>query len=233
MKKILSCLLIVSLFAACSSEKKGNMTVNGSITGLKKGTIYLGKVLDTVFVNVDSVLLDGKSEFILKDDVLSPEMYYITLDKLSKEGIEFFGEPGVITVTSKLEKFTTAATITGSKNQEFLDEHNAMSSKFNGKKLDLLKERFDAERAGDSALAEDISKQEDNLIKRKYLYTTNFALNHSDYEIAPYLAITDLVYATTSILDTVNNSLSDKVKASKYGIELDNYIKRIKETEGN
>lgn len=231
MKKILSCLIIVSLFAACSSEKEGNMTINGSISGLKKGTVYLSKFQDTALVNVDSVLLNGKSEFVLKDDVKSPEMYYITLDKLSQEGIAFFGEPGVINVTSKLEKFTLGAEVTGSKNQELLEEHNAMTQQFNGRQLEFVKERFDAQKAGDEALLEEINKKEDNLIKRKYLFTTNYAVNHADYEVAPYLALTELVYATTSILDTVNNSLSDKVRASKYGIELDNYIKRIKENE--
>ena len=233
MKKILSCLLIISLFAACSSEKEGNMTVNISISGLKKGTVYLSKFQDTAIVNVDSVYLDGKSEFVLKDDVESPEMYYITLDKLSQEGIAFFGEPGVINVTSKLEKFTLASEVTGSKNQELLEEHRAMANKFNGRQLEFVQERFEAQKAGDEALLEDINKQEENLIKRKYLFTTNYAVNHSDYEVAPYLALTELVYATTSILDTVNNSLSEKVKASKYGIELDKYIKRIKENEGN
>lgn len=231
MKKILSCLLIVSLFAACSSEKEGNMTVNGSITGLKKGTIYLSKFQDTVFVNVDSVALNGKSEFVLKDDVLSPEMYWITLDKLSQEGIAFFGEPGIINVTSKLEKFTLAAEVTGSKNHEFLEEHKAMADQFNGKQLDFVKERFEARKAGDDALLEEIDKKEENLLKRKYLFTTNYAVNHADYEVAPYLALTELIYATTSILDTVNNSLSDKVKASKYGLELDKFIKQVKENE--
>ena len=231
MKKILSCLLIVSLFVACSSEKEGNMTVNVSITGLKKGTVYLSKFQDTAIVNVDSVLLNGKSEFVLKDDVVSPEMYYITLDKLSQEGIAFFAEPGIINVASKLEKFTLAAEVTGSKNHEFLEEHKKMADQFNGKQLDFMKERFEAQKAGDATLMEDIDKREENLIKRKYLFTTNYAVNNSDYEVAPYLAITELVYATTSILDTVNNSLSDKIKASKYGVELDKYIKRIKENE--
>lgn len=231
MKKILSCLLIVSLFVACSSEKEGNMTVNVSITGLKKGTVYLSKFQDTAIVNVDSVLLNGKSEFVLKDDVVSPEMYYITLDKLSQEGIAFFAEPGIINVASKLEKFTLAAEVTGSKNHEFLEEHKKMADQFNGKQLDFMKERFEAQKAGDATLMEDIDKREENLIKRKYLFTTNYAVNHSDYEVAPYLALTELVYATTSILDTVNNSLSDKIKASKYGVELDKYIKRIKENE--
>lgn len=231
MKKILSCLLIVGLLAACSSEKEGNMTVNGSISGLKKGTVYLSKFQDTTIVSVDSVFLDGKSEFILKDDVQSPEMYYITLDKLSQEGIAFFGEPGIINVTSKLDKFTVAAEITGSKNQEFLEEHNAIADKYSGQQLEIIKERFEAQKEGNETLLEEINKKEESLIKRKYLFTTNFAVNHSEYEVAPYLALTELVYATTTILDTVNNSLSEKVKASKYGIELDKYIKRIKESE--
>jgi len=40
-----------------------------------------------------------------------------------------------------------------------------------------------------------------------------------------------LYNANTKLLDTVNNSLSEKVKASKYGVELNTFIKNIKKTE--
>ena len=68
-------------------------------------------------------------------------------------------------------------------------------------------------------------------MKRRYFYTTNFAVKNADSEIAPYLALTELFDANIRLLDTINNSLSDKVRASKYGKELHEYIKDIKDKE--
>ena len=47
------------------------------------------------------------------------------------------------------------------------------------------------------------------------LYTTNFAITNGKYEVAPYIALTDLVDANLSLLDTINKSLSPEVKQSK------------------
>ncbi len=207
------------------------MTVSGNINGLKKGTLFLQKMKDTLLISVDSIQLNGTSEFILADNIESPEIYYITLGEKPEEQIMFFGEKGEITITSKLAKFTTSAKITGSSNQLLFEEYKEMSSKFNGKQLDYIKERFEAAQAKDQELVLEIEKSEKNLIKRKYLYTTNFALTHSDTEVAPFLALTELYNANIKLLDTINNSLSSDVKASKYGIQLNEFVNNIKKSE--
>jgi len=43
--------------------------------------------------------------------------------------------------------------------------------------------------------------------------------------------LTDLYNANVSLLDTINNSLSKKVKKSKYGLELQKFIDTIKNSE--
>lgn len=231
MKKLLSCVILVTLLFSCSADKKGNMLVNGTIDGLKKGTIYLQKIKDTVLVSVDSVEINGDGKFVVSDEVISPEVYFISLDKMESEKITFFGEQGEIFINSKVEKFATSAKISGSKNQEKLEEHNAMAKKFTGKQLDLFKEKFEAQKVNDTALLAKLLKEEKNLIKRKYYYTTNFAVTNADFETAPYLALTELYNANIKLLDTVNNSLTAKIKKSKYGLELDAYIKEIKQNE--
>lgn len=231
MKKLFGFLAIVALLVSCNKNEQGNMVVKVTIDGLKKGTLYLQKVKDTMLVSVDSVLLDGNSNILLSDDVESPEIYFLTLDKIAGERISFFGEKGEITVNAKLEKFATSAKITGSVNQDLLAEHKAMAQKFNGKKLDLVVEKFNAYKINDTALASKLEREEANLIKRKYYYTTNFAVVNASQEVAPYLALTELYDANIRLLDTINNSLSTEVKASKYGKELEKYIKEIKTTE--
>jgi len=231
MKKIIYSFIIISLLISCGNDKKGTMKVHGTINGLKKGSIYLQKYKDTLLVSVDSVKLNGENNFTLVDDIETPEIYFVVLDNKAAQKISFFGEKGEITLTSKLERFATSAKVTGSKNQELLEEHQAMAQKFSGKQLDFIKEKFEAQKAGDAELFTKLENDEKNLIKRKYYYSTNFAVNHGKHEVAPYIALTELYYANIKLLDTVNNSLSKKVKASKYGLELKEFIDDIKKNE--
>ena len=231
MKKIITCIVLISLLYSCNKTKSGSLIVSGTIYGLKKGTLYLQKFKDTVLISVDSILLNGDSNFKLVDEFESPEIYYLTLNNNADKKILFFGEKGEITITSKLSKFVTSAKISGSKNQTLLEEHNAMVRKFSGKQLDLIKEKFDAQKNNDTALLSKLEKEETSLIRRKYYFSTNFAVTNAKYEVAPYIALTELYYANIRLLDTINNSLSKKVKATKYGLELEEFIKSIKETE--
>ena len=206
------------------------MIVNGSIKDLKKGTVYLQKVIDTVLVAVDSVQIDGEGNFTLTDNVESPELYFITLSEMENEKISFFGEKGEITINSKLDRFATSAKITGSALHDKLVEYRTMIQKFNGKSLDLFKEKFDAQKANDTALLSKLLKDEKNLIKRKYYYTTNFAVVNANTELAPFVALSELQNAHIRLLDTINNSLSENIKQSKYGKELELFIRQIKDT---
>jgi len=106
-----------------------------------------------------------------------------------------------------------------------------MIQQFRGKELDFFKDRFDAQKNNDEALVTKIDSDQENLTKRKYLYTTNFALQHSDKEVAPYIALTELYNANFKLLDTINKSLSKDIKVSKYGLELDKFIAEINENE--
>ena len=231
MKKIISCIVLVSLLISCTNKKNGSLIVSGKIDGLKKGTLYLQKYKDTLLVSVDSIQLNGISTFRLVDEIDSAEIYYVSLDKKGNEKISFFAEKGEITVNSKLSKFEISAKITGSKNQELLEEHTEMIKKFNGKQMDFLKDKFEAHKNNNLALLTKIEKDEKNLIKRKYYFSTNFAVNNGTFEIAPYIALTELYYANVKLLDTINNSLSKNVKASKYGLELEEFIQNIKKKE--
>ena len=162
MKKLFPYIIVISFVISCGKSHQGNMIVKGNIDGLKKGTLYLQKIQDTLLVNVDSIQLNGNGSFVLSDNVESPELYYITLDEVSSEKIPFFGEKGEITITSKLDRLATSAKITGSANQLILDEFKEVFKKFNNKQLDLIKEKFDAMKTGDAdaqLTAEDAEKR--------------------------------------------------------------------------
>ena len=123
MKKVfVGCLLV--FLAACSKEKElGNMLVKGKIKGLKKGTLYLQKMKDSLLVSVDSIRLFGVNDFVLTDHITSSEIYYITLNG-QQNRISFFGQEGTITVNDKVEKFGIKPTIQGSENQNIFEEYH-------------------------------------------------------------------------------------------------------------
>ncbi|PHR74204.1 MAG: thiol:disulfide interchange protein [Lutibacter sp.] len=221
----------MTILFSCSNKKKGDMTVQGTITRLQKGTLYLQKMQDTLLVSVDSITLKGSSTFMLSDHDTEPQLYYLTLKEKSDEKIDFFGEKGIITINTKLEKFYSSAKIEGSKSHKLLEKYREMMSKFSGKRLDLIKEIFEAQTAKDDVLIVKLDKDLQRLIKKRYLYTTNFSVKNGKSEVAPYLALTELYDAHISLLDTVNNSLSKKVKASLYGKKLDAFVRDIKANE--
>jgi len=231
MKRILLASFVLLAVYSCNSKKMGSMKVNVQVKGLKKGTVYLQKVVDTLIVTTDSVSVSGTDTFTLTDDVESPEMYYITMANTAKK-ILFFGEKGSINITTTLDKFALDAKIKGSKTQKLLDKYKKMIQQFNDKQLDLIQLNFTAQQNKNKARLDSIDKVSKNLIKRRYLYATNFAVSHSKSVVAPYIALSDLYNANISLLDTINNSLSKKVKASKYGKALAKFIADIKKEEG-
>lgn len=230
MKKFLVVGAVLLSLLACNTKKVGSMEVQVQVDGLKKGTVYLQKVVDTSMVTVDSIVVDGAANFTLSDNVESPEMYYITLANSDKK-ILFFGEKGKIEIKSKLDRFDIAVTIKGSKNQDLLNQYNKMISKFNNQQLDLIQADFEANKTKNEALIDSIDKLSQRLIKRRYLYATNFAVTHPKNEVSAYIALTDLYNANIKLLDTINNSLVKSVKQSKYGLQLNRFIAEIKKNE--
>lgn len=230
MKRIVITLIIFSLILSCSSEKEHQMIVKGTIDGLKKGTVYLQKIQDSLLIDVDSTYLDGVNTFELKTTVESPELFYLSINNTS-EKIQFFGEKGIFTINSRLDRFGTDFKIAGGKNQQYLEEHQKMISQFNNRQLELIERNFKAAKAKNPLLAEKVQKEYDDLLRRRYLYTTNFAVQHADFEIAPFLALSQLNNANIKLLDTINKSMSDQVKQSKYGLQLQKFVEKIKKEE--
>ena len=233
MNKILFLLLAV-LLIACGNEQH-DLTVKAHIKDLKKGTLYLKKVKDTTLVTVDSVVVNGNSNIELHSELESPEVFYLYLDKNSaeKDRITFFADKGVTEINTTLKNFAFDFNIKGSAQQKTLEEYHTVISKMNNRYLYNIKEQFDAQKAGDTAKLNLLIKEGNNSLKRKYLFTVNFALNNKDSEVAPYLALTEIYNARIDLLDTINKSLTPKVKASKYGKELEAFVNNVKIAETN
>jgi hypothetical protein len=232
MKKIIVVLVVSNLMIACSSKKDGNMVVEGTIKGLKKGTLYLQKMNETAIISIDSVNVLGDGNFRLTDNIESPIMYYLTYDgNANDKRILFFGGKGTITINDNMSTFGFSPEITGSPNQLVLDKFLKINNQFKNQRLEFIKKEFDARQSKNTDLIENLEEDYNRMIRRKYLYTTNFALSNSNSEAAAYIALTELYDANIKLLDTINKKLSMVVKNSTYGKRLDKYISKIKSEE--
>lgn len=229
---LFSFLSIIMLLIGCT-KTESNLTVNVKIDGLKKGTVYLKKYEDTLMVILDSITVNGNPNITLHSNIETPELFYLELNKHASESeqIAFFADKGLTEINTTLKAFSYNAKIKGSEQQKVLEKYKILISKLNNRNLDLIKAQFDALKKNDSVKLNTIKQEANNSLKRKYLYTVNFALNNKDSEVAPYLALKELYNARIDLLDTINNVLTPKVKASKYGKSLQAFIDKIKKKE--
>lgn len=234
MKK-LSFYTIVFLTLMSCSTKDSNFKVSGSVEGLKKGTLYLQKIEDTMLINVDSVVIKGDANFVLEDRLESPQIMYLYLDKVDNvqydDRIEFFAEEGEVIINTTLKNFEVDAKVQGSANQEKLVEYRKMMKRFNDKNLELIQQNFEAQRDENDSLLIKTNEEYDQLLKRKYLYTVNFAINNKDLELAPYLALSEVFDANLKYLDTIYNSITPQVQKSRYGKELKDFLQERRKLE--
>lgn len=229
MYKSLVVLFTVLVFASCTEKKSDkNFILTGNIKGLKKGTLYIQRVKDTTLVAIDTITIDGDSHFTSEFDLQSPEMLYLFLDRgvtnSLDNNIPFFAEQGNMNIETSLDFFTADVKITGSKNQELYEEYRKVMGRYVDQDLQLIQDKF---KAFQDKKMDDVTKMEEeqkNIQKRKYLYTTNFAVNHGDYEVAPYVTLAEIYDINLKYLDTIQKSMTPKVAKSMYGKKLNAYV---------
>jgi len=119
MKKTIIALVTLLLLMSCNKEESTtNLHLTGTIKGLKKGTLYIQRIVEDKFVAIDSVLIDGNSTFETDIKLESPEMLYLFLDRgvtnSMDNNILFFAEPGKINIETNLDSYIASAKIIGS-----------------------------------------------------------------------------------------------------------------------
>src|SRR6056300_621103 len=142
------CLLFFNCQPPKTTQNDSFMTVKGSIAGLRKGTLYLQKMQDTLLVSVDSTTVNGTPDFLFQTPIETDEVYYLYLNKEDGDSLNdrilFFGEKGEITINTLLKTFESSAKVTGSENQELLQEYRKLARQFDSKNLDYIKAYFEA-----------------------------------------------------------------------------------------
>ena len=215
MKKYLLLLIIIS---SCTTTD--NFYLNGDIKGLKKGTIVLSKSIKNSEIVLDSINLNGDSNFTLSCYLNEPEVLKIKLTSsgLNNDEIYFFANEGVTDFKTNLKRFVYEADFNGSLQQRKLDEFKKMMTKYNEENLNLIKNQIELYNNEDEIII--INQKLVNLKKREMFYIINFTINNSNSEVSPFIANKYLNDINIKYLDTIYKSLEESIKNSKYGLIL-------------
>lgn len=230
-------LVLSTLFLFSCAEKKSdkNFVLTGNIKGLKEGKLYIQRMKDTTLVVIDSIIISGDSNFKSEFDIQSPEMLYLFLDRGVSNSLDnnipFFAEQGKMNIQTSLDFFTADAKITGSKNHELYEEYKKVMSKFIDKDLELIQKKVMAYKENKTDEIAKIEEEQNGILKRKYLYSTNFAVNNGDYEVSPYVALAEIYDINLKYLDTIHKAMTPKVAKSLYGKKLTEYYNERKKSE--
>jgi hypothetical protein len=233
MKKTIIAFITLAVLASCNEkDSKANLHLTGNIKGLKNGTLYIQRVVDTTLVALDTITIDGNSNFESDLELKSPEMLYLYLDRGVSNSLDnnilFFAEPGNISITTNLDSYISDAKVTGSKNHDLYEEYKKINSRFKDESLTLIEQKFKAIKSQNAKAIDSLSLKQDSNIKRKYLFATNFALNNREHEVSPYIALSEIYDINVKYLDTIQKSMSPKVAQSLYGKKLTEYVTAIK-----
>lgn len=236
MKKISIALVAASLLFACSEKKsENNLHLTGTIKGLKNGTLYVQRENNNKLVAIDTIKIDGNSSFETDIQLKSPEMLYLFLDRGVTNSMDnnlyFFAEPGNVNIETNLENYLADAKVMGSKNQDLYYDFKKIDRRFQEENLTLIEKKFNAQKNNNAKEVDRIINLQESNIKRKYLHAANFAINNKEYEVAPYIALSEIYDINLKYLDTIQKSMSPKVAKSLYGKKLTDYIATIKKQQ--
>lgn len=236
MKKISIAFVTSVLLFACSEKKlENNLHLTGNIKGLKTGTLYVQRVNNNKLIALDTIAIDGNSNFETNIELKSPEMLYLFLDRGVSNSLDnnllFFAEPGNVNIDTNLENYIADAKVTGSKNQDLYYEFKKVDNRFQDEELSLIEKKFNAIKSNNEKEVANITAKQESNVKRKYLYATNFIINNKDHEVAPYLALSEIYDINMKYLDTIQKSLTPKVAQSLYGKKLNEYIASVKKQQ--
>lgn len=228
MRKTLFILLIAAILASCTSKKSENYTLNGTITGMDTGIIYLQKRDLGKWIRTDSTMIKG-GKFTFTGKVDMPEMRYITLAQKETQ-LPFFIENAEFSITAYADSLDKSI-VKGGPTQETFKSYLGQADAYDKKMNDLYVVYMQAKQSGDTVQIKKIDSAYTSFEKEKTAFTNKFIKNNPKSVVAPYLIISNAYQYELADLESLTSKFDTSLNKSGYMQSLKERITILKRVE--
>lgn len=224
MKKILFALCTVGMFLSSCDFSTG-YKVEGNLTGVEDGKIYLSKVADNKLVKVDSANLKG-GKFSFKGEVESPTRYFIQLNG-NYRVIPFFVENSKITITADPKNLETLK-IVGSATNDIYDSYNELLKRFDAKNKELREKYYKAKAEKNQAVIDSVLKVDEQIQAEVKVVNDKFIKDNNNSVVAAYLVARNIGRMDVKEIEEAYLALGEVAKVSDYGVMVKERLELLK-----
>ena len=213
MRNVFLLLIAAVILASCGGKNKNQFTINGKMTGVDSGMVYLQKTEAGEWKKLDSVnIKDGT--FVFQGMVASPEMWYLTFEEKQLH-FPFFVENSeieLILYPDSIEK----SVVTGSESNMIYKKYTDQKSVVDKKMDDLYAEYKKASEAFDTALLGKLDSASSALDEELKKLIIDFAKENNTTAVAPYLVVKNFWRFELPELEEVVSTFDSSLNASGY-----------------
>ncbi len=205
-------------FALLWNCQKNNpqKAIEGQILGFKKGTVYLHLFQGDSLMTVDSIQIKGSDRFRFNIDTVSPQLAVITVKELPDAYLLVFTDDTLIKIKTVLKKMGLENRIEGGPNYAAWKEYDQMVKQMNERRLDAIKQKFEAQKEQDTAQLKKAEKELLSIERRFKRFAYNFSATHADLPAGAYVAWENF-RDNQVVLDSLYPKFSEEAKQSIYG----------------
>ncbi len=222
--------IFIFLLTSCQKESLKNDRVDIRINGFKKGKVFLNKLKNGLPEPVDSITVKGTDSISFDLSAFEPQLMLITIKDIPNKYILFFSDDTVNKIYTSLAKFGLEKYLLGGNNLKKWQYYQEMVRTYNDRKLDLMKEEFEASQKNDTAKLNKIRKKTVELDKRIKRFALNFVFENKNLPVSAYAALVEF-HNNPEILDTIYKSFPQRVKQSLYAKEIKKILDSIHRPE--
>ena len=223
--------LMTSFFLTSSCQQAGssdNFTVTFNIKGGDNVWLIMQQRKEGEWIKFDSVeLKNGAGTISGKID--GPEFFYVTLQN-SRNYMPLFAEPGNIKVSANVQTFSRPA-VEGSQAQIVYESFLDKMDEFDQRATSLGQQYQEAKKNRDEARAQEIADEYEKLSGEKADAIVDFAMNHSNSVVAPFIMMNYSYLFDLDQLKKVKQALDPSIAETYYGKSLSDRVKTLENVQ--
>ncbi len=231
-------LILIIIISGCNEEKKKpseiletskEFSIQGNLSNITGEKIYLSNYLDGDWDNIDSSQVKS-GNFLFQGTVNLPQVLYLTFEN-SEDYIPVFVENSDINVSGTLSQVDSVK-IKGSSIHDRLNNINDELDSYNSSMEEIAEQYYKAQDEKNEALMNQMDEEYERVYSQKSDLVKKYVSNNNENVLAPYLVTKHLINTLeVSELDSIRNNFSSLLDSSKYVININKRIAKLKSTD--